>query len=411
MINEFLKISEQAVKIEFKASKIHSVRKNKTTKNALRQQKDGSLSTLSCIGDFTKDQLLSLADKKVSPGVPCNYQLPANIRYSHNDHDGSPISPDEMVENLNDVITQINEMAPNFIHDGEWEEKIVKVELESSLDTSLVHQYKLTNCLDLYRHKESGNMFDGWINQASLGKINTSKILDSHRGYINKFESIVDIENKTYPFVFISDSLLKNEMSKHICADKYFQGVSLFSDKLNKKIFNEHLTMYDVNYDLKKLAWTPFDGEGYKRDQARLPIIKNGEFVNLITDFHNAKKYSISPTGNAYRDYNTGVHIRPNVVDYHPGKRSFKDITKNIPELIVSFLGAGGDFLPNGDFSTPVQVAYLVKNGEIVGRLPQFQINSNLFDYYGKDLIEIASDSYQQEDPPYIISQVNVLKQ
>ena len=46
---------------------------------------------------------------------------------------------------------------------------------------------------------------------------------------------------------------------------------------------------------------------------------------------------------------------------------------------------------PDGNISLPVQVAFLYKDGKIVGRLPEFSLCGNMFDIFGKDYIGATS--------------------
>ena len=59
---------------------------------------------------------------------------------------------------------------------------------------------------------------------------------------------------------------------------------------------------------------------------------------------------------------------------------------------------SGGDTTPDGNFATPVQVAFLCRDGKFVGRLPEIGVSGNLFDIYGKNFIGQAEDSLSHTD-------------
>ncbi len=50
-------------------------------------------------------------------------------------------------------------------------------------------------------------------------------------------------------------------------------------------------------------------------------------------------------------------------------------------------IASGGDMTPEGHCATPVQMAYLVENGKLVGRLPELNISGNFFELLGKDYL------------------------
>lgn len=67
-------------------------------------------------------------------------------------------------------------------------------------------------------------------------------------------------------------------------------------------------------------------------------------------------------------------------------------------------LSAGfGDYTPQGDFATPVQVAYLVKNGCFVGKFPPLQLNSTFLTMFAKDFIGISKNPIVPLNPKYAI--------
>ena len=55
-------------------------------------------------------------------------------------------------------------------------------------------------------------------------------------------------------------------------------------------------------------------------------------------------------------------------------------------------IASGGDTTPDGHFATPVQLAFLLEDGKLVGRLPEISIGGNFFDMLGKDYIGTVYD-------------------
>ena len=51
--------------------------------------------------------------------------------------------------------------------------------------------------------------------------------------------------------------------------------------------------------------------------------------------------------------------------------------------FILIDVASGGDMTPAGDFATPVQTAYLCRDGLPVGRLPEFSFRGSVFDLLG----------------------------
>ena len=98
-------------------------------------------------------------------------------------------------------------------------------------------------------------------------------------------------------------------------------------------------------------------------------------FLTLISDARNAKKYGVPATGNGQRNFDSGVMLRNNTLALSPGVKTTQVILNSLDKCLVIDMAAGGDFTDSGDFSTPVQVGFLLEKGKVVGRLLQITVN------------------------------------
>ena len=55
--------------------------------------------------------------------------------------------------------------------------------------------------------------------------------------------------------------------------------------------------------------------------------------------------------------------------------------------VIQIFKADGVHMTPDGHYATPVQMAYLMEDGKVVGRLPDITVSGNFFDLLGKDYL------------------------
>ena len=72
-----------------------------------------------------------------------------------------------------------------------------------------------------------------------------------------------------------------------------------------------------------------------------------------------------------------------------PGSKSFDEIVKGIELGIVAeqFIGLGQSNTLNGDFSANLDLAFLVENGVVKGRLKDCMISGNVYDLMKGDII------------------------
>ena len=54
---------------------------------------------------------------------------------------------------------------------------------------------------------------------------------------------------------------------------------------------------------------------------------------------------------------------------------------------VYVIIASGGDVTPEGRYASPVQMAYLMEDGKLAGRLPNLNISGEFFDIFGKDYV------------------------
>ena len=152
-----------------------------------------------------------------------------------------------------------------------------------------------------------------------------------------------------------------------------------------------------------------FDGEGVVRNTDH-ELIKNGQFVNLISDLRFGKKFNSPSSGNGIRPYNRGVNLDFRTLKFKKLNRTWNTILKDLPLSIVALVAAGGDSNDLGEYSTPVQIGYVYEHGELVGIAPQITVKTSLDQYLGTNLIDISSDGFISDLPSgCVISKMDVL--
>jgi len=78
---------------------------------------------------------------------------------------------------------------------------------------------------------------------------------------------------------------------------------------------------------------------------------------------------------------------------------------------ILIFISTGGDYSPEGKLASPVQLAFLTDGDKLIGRLPQLQISSNLFDMYGNAFRGASSDTlYPDSFENYLVFNMKTSK-
>ena len=53
---------------------------------------------------------------------------------------------------------------------------------------------------------------------------------------------------------------------------------------------------------------------------------------------------------------------------------------------------SGGDWTDDGNFATPVQCAYVYRDGKLIGRLPEFTMTVKLDELFGDRFVGCSTD-------------------
>jgi PmbA protein len=179
-----------------------------------------------------------------------------------------------------------------------------------------------------------------------------------------------------------------------------YQKESPIADKLEQKIFDEKLTVYDDPLNDQMPMATAFDSEG--TPCRKLTIVDRGVLKNFYYDLEYAGRMKVPPTGHGNRSSAFGgdpITIKPNpALDYlyiAPGGHGFENLVKAMDRGIIvgGVLGAHSGNIPNGDFSIGLSPGLYVENGVIRGRVNEAMIAGNIYDLL-KEIVAIEDTVY-----------------
>ncbi len=251
-------------------------------------------------------------------------------------------------------------------------------------------------------------MMDGYL-YGSSPKDSILQSVMAQEEYLKVSDKIEKIQSGKYPVLIVEEKAPLKKILESFHLNKYSDLSALYSGKLNTKLFNDKVTIYDSGYDPTNGQFNFFDGEGVVRT-ADLKLIDGGIFTSTISDLRFSKKYSEQCTGNGLRVYNRGVNVDFKNLRFKKGIRPWKEIISNLPVCIVAAVCAGGDSNDLGEFSSPVQIGYIYRHGELIGLAPQVTVKTSNEQYLDKNLIDISSDGFTDDHSSgCVISEMDVL--
>ena len=142
-------------------------------------------------------------------------------------------------------------------------------------------------------------------------------------------------------------------------------GMSVYKDKIGKKVASEKITIIDDGTIPFKRGTSQFDDEGTPTQKTIL--VENGVLKNYMSDILNAMKIGKNSTGNGRREsYRFKPIPRMTNTYIAPGDDSPEKIIKSVEKgLFVKKMGGGQVNTVTGDFVFEVSEGYLIEKGEI----------------------------------------------
>lgn len=384
-------------------SNIEAVRLKDNTKTSLRVYNNGLIGVAGAIGKHNEDEL----EKQAIEGLKQNISYPYDIskdRKENIDKRLEIIKDEELVNEVDELLGCLSKQHPEFI----FSNKINLTETNTTLsnDKSLDLQYgdKAISVEILFKHKDSANLMDGFI-AAEERRYDRNLLLKESEIILNAFNNKVNLpKNKRYPVVFSTYNVPTKKLINDLNGNVFGTGSSLFSNKIGQKIFGKNFTFYQSLNPDDIINMPFFDAEGVVNNDYRYTLIENGVLKAPYTDKKTAIKFNLPLTGSATSLYDGVPTISP--LNYN-----IKESNHTLNELIggdmaiLSMMADGGDFTSKGDFATPVQLAFLFDGEKIIGRLPQIQFASNIYDMFGNGFRGVSKDTFL----PYSTSKFAVM--
>lgn len=405
---DILTVTEEALSIEVTAGKITSYRNKNITKKGIRLFDGNKFYTSSFVGDITDDDLLAKANASKSIGINFDYNLSfyKNFKVIDEQSLNSPVGAISSV--ISDTQEKLVGLSNKFVFNGKFNRSIYNMTLRDDQGNTLEKKYASNRWYYIFKEIGSANLFDGYFGQEGSA-LNSSDVMEKSIPFLESYKNEIDFKSGRYPVLMLDGDQL-SKLSESLNAEQYFEGAALYSNKLNQKIFSDNFSLYDVNYSPEHGLFRQFDEEGTMRSSTRLPLIENGVIKNVISDLRHAKKFGIEATGNGQRSFDRAVSTKFNNLVIGAGKRSTQQILNNLDNCVVVLVGMGGEFTDKGDYSTPLQLSYLLQKGEIIGRLPQITVRTSINEMFNHGLIEIASDGfYKNSIQPSLFTEMDVI--
>ena len=175
-----------------------------------------------------------------------------------------------------------------------------------------------------------------------------------------------------------SSGILLHEAIGHAFeADFNRKNISIFSDKLNRNICDEHINVVDDGTIDGERGSINFDDEGV--ESRKTYIVKDGVLNSYLHDRISARHYGVAPTGNGRRESFKYMPIpRMRVTYMENGNYSEADIISSVKRgVYVEKFSNGQVNIGAGDFTFFVKNGYLIENGKLTQPIKDINVIGN----------------------------------
>jgi PmbA protein len=245
----------------------------------------------------------------------------------------------------------------------------------------------------IVKEKGSSNIMDmGFGFQAQ--KYNREEILKNAKKLCDAYKKPIEsFEDGIYPVVFIQeDYLIKMKFFKDLNALIYGSGGSIFTEKIGEKLFSENFNLIQSKNIEDGYLGAFFDVEGTINKNYKYNLIENGVLKTPFTNKKYSKMFNLPLTGAASGSFDSTPDLGfTNLIIQDTGK-SIKELL-NGQKAIFVLISSGGDYTPDGKFGAPVQASFLFDGENYLGKLPELNLSSHLYDMYGKDFVGVSNDN------------------
>jgi TldD protein len=174
-----------------------------------------------------------------------------------------------------------------------------------------------------------------------------------------------------------SGILLHEAIGHAFEADFNRKNISIFSDKLGKKVCDEHINVVDDGTIAGNRGAINFDDEGTASQKTY--IVKNGILNSYLHDRISAKHYGIASTGNGRREsFRFAPMPRMRCTYMENGNVTEEEIIASVKNGVYTDNFTNGQVqIGAGDFTFFVKSGYLIENGKLTRPIKDINIIGN----------------------------------
>ncbi|HNW43166.1 MAG TPA: metallopeptidase TldD-related protein [Elusimicrobiales bacterium] len=387
MTNETYTLIKDEVSVKVSASAPESLRTKRIKRTGVRLYQDGYIGISGFMGEEGGAEAAKRALAALGYKIPYPCQPSGGLKRSARTG-GQPFTPEALEAEVTAILAVLTRDFPQFVFSSPFiTSGTYTTALKNDAGLDLFSAISRHEFVFLYKLATSSSIMDGAF-AYSGEKYDRQLFLSYAAEVLGAYlrEVPLPAEGRLPVFFEDSEALVTQIFARELDGMTFGAGGSLFSGKAGRKLFAEGLTLYNSRPP-DQLPF--FDAEGVCADGFN--YVENGVLRAPYADKKTALKFGGASSGSAGAEYDGTPTTSPGAMRIRSQARTLKEMMGGQPAVFVA-MASGGDFTSEGGFGTPAQVAFLLQDGKLAGRLPQLQLSSGVYEMYGKDFLGVSSD-------------------
>lgn len=377
---EIIRKKETGYSVSVAASRVTSFRKNFNETTTFRAYGNGCIGIAGAVGRADLSALKKEAAESLKTGIAYPCELAGGVR-----HDPAPkeiLPASGIVPAFRALLEELSQRAPGYLFGNKINLSYETASYENSAGASYTaHDAALEYALTI-KDKKSANIMDMVYGKRAFS-FDKDAVVSEVLEMIAAYENPVPMPAERLPVVTDADAVAP--LLTHFVAEMYGSGASLLSGKMGRKLFGDRVSLLiDRN---PPYTGRFFDAEGVVNPEGKFYLVKEGVFCGALATKRSAHRFSLPLSGAAGSRYDgvpgatfTGLRFENTAEGYAAAG-----------DAIFVVYASGGDMTATGDLGIPVQMAFLMKDGKFVGRLPELMLSGNVFDVLGRDFVDVIA--------------------
>lgn len=387
MIKELYKEVIVQTALNISQSRIEAVMKKNITKSGCRVYHNGFIGVAGNLGE-PKNSTWAKAEKNLAKKISYPFEPETNKQRSR-DLRSLTLNEQEFLVLTEEILGILRREYPQFIFSNKIRLLESTVTLSNNAGLDYANHDRSIEIGLLVKHVDSISIFDTAILYQSRS-LDKDTILKEARQMLDAYLQPAVLPQQEKMPVILHPAGLMGKIIESLNGEHIGLGTSLFSGKIGLKAFSPELTVCQDRTEEK--YHVPFyDSEGVVSFDDQSILIDQGTISRPYTDKKQASVFNYTLTGSAGGGYDDVPSLGYADLSITPSGKTLQNLLQGEKGIMV-IMASGGDYSPEGNFASPVQMACLTDGKQLLGRLPELNISGNLYELFGQDFIGVSVD-------------------